>query len=65
MSKKNEECTESLIQQRKLDHINICLNDNIEPYTKSPFDRYRLRYNVCFPLLSTPLPPVFASLVRV
>eukprot|EP01061_Rhynchopus_euleeides_P040387 TRINITY_DN6950_c0_g1_i1.p1 TRINITY_DN6950_c0_g1~~TRINITY_DN6950_c0_g1_i1.p1 ORF type:complete len:372 (+),score=113.57 TRINITY_DN6950_c0_g1_i1:57-1118(+) len=33
------------IAKRKLDHINICLNDNIEPCLGSPFDKYRLPYN--------------------
>jgi len=39
-------CVPKQIAQRKLDHINICLNDNIEPFKSegSPFEKYQLQW---------------------
>ena len=32
------------IAKRKLDHINICVNDKIEPFKESPFQKWKMPY---------------------
>jgi isopentenyl-diphosphate Delta-isomerase len=42
----SQEAREALVQQRKKDHINICLKQNVEPFrhTQGIWDRYLLPY---------------------